>query len=139
MHLLIYSSSATHPFSDDELQELLTKARLRNARENVTGLLLYHDGQFMQLLEGDADVVHRLYSYIEQDPRHTSVLKLADKHVEARSFPDWAMAFRPVQAADFERLEGFRSPSSLDPAFEGLSGADSLLLNLLRQYMLVGE
>jgi hypothetical protein len=139
MHHLIYSSSATQPFSDTELQELLTKARLRNAREDVTGLLLYHEGQFMQLLEGEAETIYAIYNAIEQDPRHTSILKLADKPIEARSFPEWAMAFRPVQAEDFAHMQGFRSPASLDPALQSMSQADALLLNLLRQHMLSEE
>ena len=139
MHHLIYSSSATYPLSDTELQDLLAKARTRNEQYDVTGVLLYHEGQFMQLLEGEAETVHSLYSMIEQDARHTGVLKLADKPIAARSFPEWAMVFRPVEAEAFAPVAGYQPPASLDPAPQGLSAADVMLLSLMHQYMLPPE
>lgn len=139
MHHLIYSSSATFQVTDKALEELLTEARTNNEQLNVTGVLLYHNGQFMQLLEGEAAVLSELYRVIEQDPRHAGVLKLADKPIEARSFPNWAMAYKPVDAAAFEQLQGYRSPANVDAKPDGLSGADALLLNMMRNFMLADE
>lgn len=139
MHHLIYSSAATLLLAEEELQRLLTNASARNQQLGITGVLLYHDGEFMQLLEGDADAIHELYKRIERDPRHTNILKLADKPIEFRSFPDWAMAFKTVEAEEFARLQGYRSPASLNLAPQGLSGADALLLDLMRTYMLLED
>ncbi|GAB3223246.1 BLUF domain-containing protein [Hymenobacter seoulensis] len=136
MHHLIYSSTATHPFTDNELQELLTYARLHNAQQNITGLLLYHNREFMQLLEGNEADIKALYDRISEDSRHTSVVKIADKHVEHRSFPDWSMAFVPLEAEQFAQLAGYLSPANLQLTRDGLSAADSLLLNLMQTYML---
>ncbi|MBO0358481.1 BLUF domain-containing protein [Hymenobacter sp. BT186] len=135
MHHLIYSSSATVPFTDAALQELLTTARANNEQLQVTGVLLYHEGQFMQLLEGEASVIRSLYQVIEQDTRHTGIFKLADKPIEARSFSEWAMAFKPVDAEAFAQLKGYQNPAALDTAPQGLSGADALLLNIMRTFM----
>jgi hypothetical protein len=41
---LIYSSAARQAFSDEDLIELLTRARAKNARLGITGMLLYTDG-----------------------------------------------------------------------------------------------
>ncbi|WP_375436018.1 BLUF domain-containing protein [uncultured Hymenobacter sp.] len=139
MHHLIYSSSATYLFSDTELQALLAKARSRNEQYNVTGVLLYHEGQFMQLLEGEAEAVHSLYSIIAQDSRHTGILKLADKPISARSFPEWAMAFRPVETEAFAQVTGYQQPANLNLAPQGLSAADVMLLSLMHKYMLSPE
>jgi len=139
MHHLIYSSSATSRFTDSELQQLLTQARANNEQQNITGVLLYHDGQFMQLLEGEDSVLYNLYAIIEQDPRHTGVLKLADKAIESRSFPEWSMAFKPVDAAAFAQLQGYRTPATIDAAPDGLSGADGMLLTMMRNFMLAEE
>ena len=49
-HEIVYVSSATRPFQEAELQDLLLKARENNARLGVTGMLLYIGGNFMQLL-----------------------------------------------------------------------------------------
>jgi hypothetical protein len=135
MHHLIYSSSATVPFTDAALQELLGKARANNEQLQVTGLLLYHEGQFMQLLEGEALVIQALYKVIEQDSRHTGIFKMADKPIEARSFPDWSMAFKPIDAEVFAQLKGYQNPAALDTAPQGLSGADALLLTMMRNLM----
>ena len=52
MHHIIYLSRATRRPTDDELAILLTQARAANAQQNVTGALVYGDGQFMQIIEG---------------------------------------------------------------------------------------
>jgi len=135
MHHLIYSSAATLPFTDEELQSLLTNASARNQQLGITGVLLYHDGEFMQLLEGEATVIQALYKVIEQDSRHTSIFKMADKSIEARSFPDWSMAFKPIDAEAFAQLKGYQRPAALDTAPQGLSGADALLLIVMRNFI----
>ena len=55
MICLIYASSATKAMSQDELKALLAKARTNNQRDNITGMLLYNDGNFLQVLEGEAE------------------------------------------------------------------------------------
>ncbi len=138
MHQLIYMSTAAQLLTDGELQLLLEQARRNNAQYDVTGLLLYHEGRFMQLLEGSAEMVKALYARIEQDPRHTDTAKLADKEVEARSFPNWSMAFRPVHTQDFVNQAGFSLPEHMQLPEQGLSGADALLLKLMQEHMLRG-
>jgi len=51
---LIYVSAATNRFNPAELRELLRLARLKNQQLDVTGMLLYHEGSFLQVLEGPA-------------------------------------------------------------------------------------
>lgn len=136
MHQLIYMSTATHPMTDNELQALLKQARLNNARYGITGLLLYHESRFMQLLEGPADAVRQVYSYIEQDERHTDTIKLADKEVAGRSFPNWSMAFWPVRNEDLSNVSGFLLPEQMQLPTEGLSGADALLLKVMQDHMM---
>ncbi|HSM42684.1 MAG TPA: BLUF domain-containing protein, partial [Afifellaceae bacterium] len=52
MYCLVYVSAAHHLMGDDELTEILETSRARNAAAGITGMLLYKDGSFMQLLEG---------------------------------------------------------------------------------------
>jgi hypothetical protein len=79
--------------SSRQLEELLVEARDFNAGKNITGILLYCDGSFMQLLEGDEEEVRSLYGRIEADPRHFDVQTLFTKETEGRWLKDWAMAF----------------------------------------------
>lgn len=85
---LVYVGSATLPFSREDLRAPLTTCRKHNAELGVTGLLLYKDGNFMQLLEGDEETVRGLYARIENNPRHGGEMALQQSFVEGRQFPD---------------------------------------------------
>ncbi len=89
-----YISAATTPFDLPALMELLSKARANNAALGVTGMLLYHEGSFIQVLEGDQATIEALYAKINEDPRHTEAMLLFKREREPRSFGDWTMGFR---------------------------------------------
>jgi hypothetical protein len=105
---LVYISAAAHPFSSDELTSLLAKSRLNNAAQNITGMLLYHGGSFLQAIEGEEKAVGDLYRRISQDVRHTHIEMLLKWYVPKRSFGDWAMGFAHSSAEAFKKLPGFR-------------------------------
>jgi len=88
---IIYASSATKPFRDDELGALLTRARINNTRLGVTGMLLYDSGSFLQALEGDPLVVKKLFDKIGADSRHKRIVKLSESVTKERAFKDWSM------------------------------------------------
>lgn len=136
MHHLIYLSTPTHPLSDAQLRELLTQVRAKNNELNVTGMLFYGPGQFLQLLEGDELTLAALYERIGQDGRHHSLVKLADKEVVGRSFGDWAMAFRALDPALFRYVHGYQPLEAVELRNTGLSHADVMLLDVLRQHLL---
>jgi hypothetical protein len=90
---LVYVSSAVQLFSPEDLLNLLQQAREKNGRLGVTGMLLYKDGNFMQALEGPAQVVRDLYTTIARDPRHRHASKLIDYATRERQFANWTMGF----------------------------------------------
>ena len=92
-----YASAATRPFSDEELVELLSRARIKNESLGVTGMLLYHEGSFLQILEGDQERVESLYETISRDPRHTDAMLLFRRDGEQRHFDEWTMGFHRVR------------------------------------------
>lgn len=93
MFYLIYVSSASHLMSEDELLSLLQEARERNQELNVTGMLLYQDGTFMQILEGDKQTVLDLYDAIKMDDRHKGVITMLTADIQEGNFQDWSMGF----------------------------------------------
>ena len=103
---MIYASAAVKPFSPTELTELLRKARIKNSRMGVTGMLLYDRGSFLQVLEGESDQVGALYEIISKDPRHERVVKLLESTITARSFADWSMGFAAGEQLRSAKLEG---------------------------------
>ena len=106
-YALIYVSSATVEFGRMELEALLNRSRERNARLGFSGMLLYKDGNFMQVLEGEREKVQALYDKIERDPRHRGTLILLKQEIEDRQFPDWSMGFRDLEIADNTRKPGY--------------------------------
>lgn len=93
LYELVYISIATRKMSTADLAELLDQSREKNARLNITGLLVYHNREFMQLLEGDKSTVFSLYETICKDPRNVQNHILYDGPIQQRSFANWSMAF----------------------------------------------
>jgi hypothetical protein len=106
---LVYVSVASHDMTDDDLKEILKEARDFNEPNNVTGMLLYRDGFFIQALEGEAEVVEPLYERIAEDPRHAKVLIVHKTEIDERSFSDWSMGFNKITDEAANQVEGFTS------------------------------
>jgi hypothetical protein len=107
MHYLVYVSSAVTPFSRQEQENLLSQCRERNLRDGITGLLLYKDGNFMQMLEGDKGAVEASFQRIKTDPRHHGIIRLIQGEVSSRDFSDWSMGFRDLGSPQIERIAGY--------------------------------
>lgn len=107
MEYLVYVSTAKKMMEDADLLELLTQSRERNLKHNITGVLLYSEGTFMQVLEGERDDVYKIYGSIEQDLRHRNIIKLITGPADQRVFPNWSMAFASVNADTLEVIEGY--------------------------------
>ena len=133
---LVYVSSATLPLSGEDLRALLAACRENNARLGVTGMLLYKDGNFMQVLEGDEEAVRGLYARIEDDPRHGGEIILHRGFVDERRFPDWSMGFRNLDSPEGRRAPGYseflNSPLTGSEFSDNPSRAQRLLLTFKR-------
>jgi len=95
---LVYISAATVPFDDDDLRDLLVKARANNERQNISGMLVYHDGAFIQVLEGEGHAVDALYEKIDLDKRHVNAIVLLRNDVSERTFEAWSMGYLPSKS-----------------------------------------
>lgn len=106
---IIYASSAWQLLSEDEILNILEVSRENNAKRNITGILLYKDGNFLQVLEGDEEAVTRLYQTIERDQRHKGLILLAKRKIAEREFPDWSMGFVNLGTIDPASVPGYSS------------------------------
>lgn len=113
---LIYSSQAIAPMSVSDLEEILVDARAGNEKRNITGALVYIDGIFLQVLEGEKETVLGLMRSIETDTRHTSVKVFHQAEVDRPTFGSWRMAYlgaTPEQMAIWSGLDGTASIESI--------------------------
>jgi hypothetical protein len=93
MFHLVYISAETEPFSQESLHLLLLRSRKENASRQVTGMLLYHCGSFMQVLEGLEQAVEHIFFHIQRDPRHHQIEVRLREPIKERDFCDWTMGF----------------------------------------------
>jgi hypothetical protein len=107
VYAVAYVSSEAMRFSDQDLQDLLNESRGKNKTAGITGLLLFKDGNFMQLLEGPKEVVLALMTRIKSDRRHRSVRLLMEEEIQDREFSDWAMAFRKLNSETVTDCPGY--------------------------------
>ena len=103
---LIYSSTASTPFSQDALLELLAKARNSNIALGVTGMLLHVDGNFLQVIEGEPEQIDSLFAKIASDPRHENIVTIIREAIPRRAFSDWSMGFADVSREELNEMEG---------------------------------
>ncbi|WP_281544362.1 BLUF domain-containing protein [Grimontia sp. SpTr1] len=103
---IVYISSAEHPFTDEEFAEMLAVIRENNEKLGVTGMLLYKDGDFIQVIEGKEDILAPLFKKICSDYRHYSIVEMMRKDIVERQFKEWSMGFHHINNDD-PRLEGF--------------------------------
>ncbi|MBB1274427.1 MULTISPECIES: BLUF domain-containing protein [Psychromonas] len=104
MFELLYTSVAPQCLSEDELMDILLKARIKNQQLGITGMMIYHDREIMQILEGDESAVKALYQTICEDQRHTRVNIFYEGHIEERAFPEWSMAFKSLDEAAVKKI-----------------------------------
>lgn len=96
------------------LAEILGVAIRNNRLRNLSGALLFHDGRFLQMIEGAAPDVERLLADLTADPRHQDIRILVRGPVAARRFTGWPMAQCRVTPAVL-RLLADRSLDALTP------------------------
>jgi len=114
---LYCSVSVASKLTNEDLNHILAAARRRNLAEDITGMLIYHRGEFVQILEGGNKSVTNVYeNFIGPDLRHTAINKVQENTISQRSFNEWSMGF--LGAPEIESL----MPSS----------AMGILMNMLR-------
>lgn len=131
---LIYVSTAVQEFSAEDLLQLLDQARTKNARLGLTGMLLYTENNFFQVLEGDPVVVDELFQTISHDERHMKMVTIIREPIAKRSFGEWTMGFAAVTSADLQDITGLNDFFGEGSSFAQLStGRAKKLLNAFKE------
>ena len=89
---LIYRSDCSDSFMpNDDLRTLVSQSAENNRAANITGLLILSGDSFLQVLEGPADDVNRLFRRIMADPRHQNIRLISYEQIGPTYFDDWDM------------------------------------------------
>ncbi len=112
MNYIIYVSAAVKLLDEHELSSILSASRKNNQARNITGMLIYGEGTFIQVIEGEEDALNDLYKTIEKDRRHKHIIKLTEGVLNKRNFADWSMGFKSVKAEELTKLERYIDPKN---------------------------
>ncbi len=92
MKRITYISRLANPLSVDEIKAIGITSSQNNKRANITGLLVYFEKLFFQIIEGDEERIDQLYEKISNDPRHKDIVRLkTEDGIDQRLFPSWSM------------------------------------------------
>jgi uncharacterized membrane protein (DUF373 family) len=117
-----------------DLLALLRQCRENNAGRSVTGMLLYANGTFLQVLEGPDQVIDDLVDIIKKDLRHTNIQMLYRKPIERRQYSDWSMGFKRLSDKELKEIEGLRNFGEKDFNPEYLAQHSSVVQSLMNHY-----
>lgn len=108
---VIYVSSAASIVSEHDTLAFVNQARIANRQHDVSGMMLYLGGHFVQLLEGEPSAVDAVSAFVFADQR--AMRPLLREPIVERAFPEWTMGFEAVQPQEACRLLG--DPTLFDP------------------------
>mgnify|MGYP001118320458 CR=1 FL=1 len=107
LYQIAYVSTETQRFDTGDLLTMLKKARQKNAAAGLSGLLLYKENAFFQILEGSRTAIDEVMQKIRQDQRHKDLEILMDGPIDQRQFEDWQMGFVNLDSIDTRLVPGF--------------------------------
>lgn len=131
IYQLFYVSTAKVGFVQSDVDAILKKARMFNPSQQLTGMLLFRAGIFLQLLEGDKEKVNALYQKIKKDPRHRNVFTIFENTAQQRIFRDWSMGFceiGPIELKMVNEVIGWKR------LVRGKDIEPKVILDLLKQF-----
>ncbi|MFZ6819127.1 BLUF domain-containing protein [Undibacterium sp. Ji22W] len=91
------------------LKSIHSHAVRNNTAHTITGHLLYANGRFLQVLEGEPKQVHQTFEYIKHDVRHQHVTLLLEQTIEERAFMHWNMGFRHLSTDELDQLPAYKA------------------------------
>ena len=115
LYTFVYCSRATEGVDDAEVDRIVEAAQRRNINRGITGVLVFGNGVFFQLLEGPAVEIKKLIANLHCDPRHCDVVSLDwSEERRERLYPNWEM--ERVEADDIRAVLNDALVSSEDQA-----------------------
>jgi len=92
-YAISYVSTADINLTSEQIDEVLKWSENWNNSHHIKGLLIYSDGNFLQVIEGEKEIILRLFEGIKKDARHHNIIKIFGKEIESESFDDYKSDF----------------------------------------------
>lgn len=125
---LIYASRAVD-VNAVELDSLLKASHRNNRLCNISGMLLFDHGAFLQLLEGPRSAVTQQFMKISMDTRHSKIELIHCGTVDSRLFGEWSMNYVGSHGEQGNILSRYRSGDHFDPKDLSISAIEQLCMD----------
>ena len=99
---LTYISSRNSNCTSEEIEKILVSYQKNNPSLDITGVLLYSDSKFIQMVEGNSKVILELYDKIKLDNRHCNAVMISYGLIKERTFPSWHMGNRKIEGSKID-------------------------------------
>ncbi|MBQ4822331.1 BLUF domain-containing protein [Aquimarina sp. MMG016] len=96
-HTITYVSTASSELTDNDILDLMIFVKLQNNINQIMGVLIHSEGNFFQVLQGEEDVIKKLFAKIKQDSRHYNVIKMIDRETKNTSFSSYHSSFTVIK------------------------------------------
>lgn len=100
LYELTYCSFAANNLKQKDILKILAKSKEYNKKHNITGCLLYHNHEFLQILEGEEDYVLEVFEKIQNDKRHDQIILLKQGKKNNRLFENWNMTYYDLNSEE---------------------------------------
>lgn len=135
IYYMVYSSKGAPLLTENTLRNILTKSRENNKELDITGILLFSNNNFIQVLEGEKEKVISVYNRIVADNRHSLVLKKIEGYQPERIFAEWSMAYKPLSSEQYKEAEGYLNLSENTLDAQTATHEGNPVLILLRKFL----
>jgi Sensors of blue-light using FAD len=79
---LIYHSLSRQSVSEEAIRQILKTSKDFNSKNDISGYLLYYQNEFLQIIEGEKEIVYALFKKIKSDQRHSNVLLIKESEIK---------------------------------------------------------
>lgn len=134
-HTIIYVSSAIENFSIDDINNLLVFFREDRKKKNLTGLVLYANGNALTMIEGDKDQVEKEFSLMKSYPAHHHIIKIYDKTIPHRYFENYSLGFKVIGNASLKSVDDFNTDGDKEYWDECLLMNDDPIIKIIKDFI----
>lgn len=133
---LVYVSNRKPNCTEEEIEKILASCKKNNPPLIITGILLYSDKKFIQLVEGESKVIMELYDKIKKDDRHANPMMISLNPIKEKSFPSWHMGSKklPESKVDFKTEITAEDKGVFESILSGKEENGERVLNMLKKF-----
>ena len=133
---LVYVSNRKPNCTAEEIDKILASCKKNNPPLNITGVLLFSETKFIQLVEGDAKVIMALYDKIKKDNRHSLPVMISYNPIPEKSFPSWHMGSRNISKTEIQFKTDISKDDKVvfDSILSGKEENGQKVLNLVKKF-----